>query len=303
MKSQTAHRFHLGTTLIAGWVCAAGALGAAASVPPPAAPTPAAPALEERTTVVAVEVPVNVVDRSGAALRGLRQEDFEVLDDGHPQKLTGFEVIDLDLLSRASPEATAPSPVERLPAPLRRHILLLFDLSYSTPTSILKARLAAREFVLHDLQPSDLAAIATVSIEHGVQLVVTFTPDRAQLARGIDTLGLKERTDAFSRTDPLQFMVTPPEQLVDLTGRSANLAGERQDTIQEALREYLATFNMLNTREQRIYDSVRLKGMAQTLGDLAHTLGAIDGRKQVVLFSEGFDSRLMLGHTENEGDE
>ena len=268
------------------------------------ASVPAPPRIEERTEVVAVEVPVNVVDRDGQAVRGLRAEDFQVFDEGKPQPLTGFEVIDLATLAphgpAPAPAAAAPAAAgERLPPALRRHLLLLFDLSYSSPISILKARLAARDFVLHDLQPSDLAAIATVSLEHGFQLVVTFTPDRAQLARGIDTLGLKQRSDAFARNDPLQFMVTPPEQQVELGAPSAQV-GERAEQVQEALQDYLASLSVLTEREQRNYDSSRIKNMARTLSGMARALSAVGGRKQVVLFSEGFDSRLLLGRGESE---
>jgi hypothetical protein len=46
-----------------------------------AAASPAAPPrFEETTQVVAVEVPVNVVDREGHPVRGLTAADFEVFD-------------------------------------------------------------------------------------------------------------------------------------------------------------------------------------------------------------------------------
>ncbi|HEY0783981.1 MAG TPA: VWA domain-containing protein, partial [Thermoanaerobaculia bacterium] len=151
------------------------------------------PRFEETTRVVDVEVPVNVVGRDGEPVRGLTAADFTVQDDGATQKITHFEVVDL-----AAPPAPAaarqPVPLEPPPAG-RRHFLLLFDLSFSSPTAVLKARLAARDFLLHSLAPSDLAAVATFSLENGPRLVVSFTPDRAQLARGIDTLGFRQPID------------------------------------------------------------------------------------------------------------
>src|SRR6185436_9714598 len=96
------------------------------------------PTFEGTSQVVAVEVPVNVIDRDGHAVRGLDRADFEVFDGNEPQKLTGFEVIDLKVVQSGSAAAAAP-PVENLPAGARRHFLFLFDLSFSSPTSILKA--------------------------------------------------------------------------------------------------------------------------------------------------------------------
>src|SRR5829696_770452 len=131
---------------------------------------------EETSQVVAVEVPVNVVDRDGKPVRGLTADNFELYDAGQRQKITGFEVVDLrtrdSVAGTAAPRES--QEVEETPS-ARRHFLLLFDFSFSSPTATLKARLAARDFLLHGLHPSDLAAVATYSVEHGPQLVVTFT--------------------------------------------------------------------------------------------------------------------------------
>src|SRR5262245_53398315 len=160
--------------------------------PPVRGQAPPAPKdrFEDVSRVITVEVPVNVVGRDGTPVRGLTRDDFEVTDEGKKQEITGFEVVDLSVLT---PEASplARSRAEQLGATGRRHFLLLFDLTFSSVPAILKARSAARDFVLHSLAPTDLAAVATVSLEHGPRLVVTFTPDRGQLARGIDTLGAK----------------------------------------------------------------------------------------------------------------
>ena len=156
-----------------------------------AAPAAQTPTFEGSSQVVAVEVPVNVVGRDGEPVRGLTADDFEVYDGSEKQKVTSFEVIDLKSLGTSAAPAAGglpPAPADLRPA-ARRHFLLLFDLSFSTPTSILKARVAARDFVLNSLHPTDLAAVATYSLETGPKLIVTFTPDRTQLARAVDTLG------------------------------------------------------------------------------------------------------------------
>ena len=177
---------------------------------------------EETAEVVEVEVPVNVVLRDGDPLRGLKLEDFEVLDEGRPQPLTGLRVVDLAV---SEPRAG----LERdLPSTSRRHFLLLFDLSFSNPASTLKARLAARDFVLKALHPTDLAAVATYSLETGPRLVVTFTPDRAQLARALDTLGFERATYHHLQMDPLRFIIADAGQASGGQLRHHAAAGARR---------------------------------------------------------------------------
>ena len=250
------------------------------------------PTFEGTSQVVAVEVPVNVIDRDGQPVRGLDRADFEVYDGNEPQKITSFEVIDLKLLQ--SEPAAVSRPVESLPSSVRRHFLFLFDLSFSSPTSILKARLAARDFVLSSLQPADLAAVATYSLETGPKLLVTFTPDRSQLARAIDTLGYREALDA-RRLDPLHFMIEPPVSESSGNGFTLSEGTDLKQQRDQAVREYLQTLAFAAERAERSFEMGRISAYSRSLGDMARVLNSVKGRKNVILFSEGFDSRLLIG--------
>src|SRR5436309_14913820 len=72
---------------------------APAKAPAAAAKTPAK--FEGAAQVVAVEVPVNVVDRDGRPVRGLKADDFEVYDGNERQKITSFETVDLAAIDRS----------------------------------------------------------------------------------------------------------------------------------------------------------------------------------------------------------
>jgi VWFA-related protein len=280
------------------------------AVPLVGAGNPKDPTFEGTSQVVAVEIPVNAVDRDGEPVRGLSADDFEVFDNGERQKITSFEVIDLKNLEAQPGGAAeaAPAPVE-IPPAARRRFLLLFDLSFSSPTSVLKARVAAREFVLHGLRSEDLAAVATYSLENGPRLIVTFTPDRAQLARAIDTLGYRRVLDESGKTDPLRFMIETPasEQLgaaaLDVqTGAQGQRNLELRSQKDQALYEYLAGIATASARADRSYEISRITGYSRSLTDIARVLNSVQGRKQVLFFSEGFDSRLLLGRRTTDQD-
>lgn len=213
---------------------------------------------EEKTSVIAVEVPVNVVDRSGHPIRGLEAKDFEIQDEGKARPITDFEVIDL---TATTTSATAGGAADAgLPPPLRRYFLLLFDISFSNPAAVLRARTAAKDLVLQHLHPSDLVAVATYSLETGPRLVLTFTPDRAQIAHAVESLGF----DRSSRVDPLRFLISTPsaadqaDQAADVSqGITANVIGTDGGSLRAAAREQLAAILNQLERSRRASSAAR----------------------------------------------
>jgi len=248
---------------------------------------------EEYADVLEIEIPVTVAMRNGTPVRDLTVETFEVYDQGERQEITGFRVVDLELLE---PGRTRTEIDRAVPAAARRHFLFLFDLSFSSPTSILRARRAAREFALGKLHPTDLAAVATHSVEDGARLLVTFTPDRVQVARAIDTLGAP-RMLVLSRRDPLRFVIEDPgmagfrasSDLTDLTGTGAI------NDMQESLIAHIKAIGKEMAKTEKSFHRGRIATWSRTMGVLARYLDNVKGRKHVIYFSEGFDGRLLLG--------
>src|SRR5206468_8383896 len=68
---------------------------------------------------------------------------FEVWEGRRKLPLTGFEVLDLAAGAGSGP-AGRPAGVPSVPAAARRHFLFLFDLAFSEPRSVVRARQAAR---------------------------------------------------------------------------------------------------------------------------------------------------------------
>ncbi len=143
-------------------------------------------------TLNVVAVPVFVTDGQGRAVAGLSKEDFEITDDGKSVEVVGFQAFD-------SGDPAVADLLEEAPA-ARRQFLLLFDLSFSTVSDLVRAQKAAHDFVGEKLRPYDLAAVATVSTTHGVRLLQSFSSDRAQLRKAVQSLGVLQLD---RRADPL----------------------------------------------------------------------------------------------------
>jgi len=58
---------------------------------------PTSQSFTETTDVLAVEVPVQVLDKDGEPVRGLKADDFAVFDGRKQQPVTGFEVLYLSV--------------------------------------------------------------------------------------------------------------------------------------------------------------------------------------------------------------
>jgi hypothetical protein len=91
--------------------------------------------------VQVVAVPVFVTDKSGKAVPNLIAADFEIEDQGKKVPLVAFLAVDAESPMPPTEAGTL------LQAAARRQYLLLFDLTFSTPTGIMRARDAATTFV------------------------------------------------------------------------------------------------------------------------------------------------------------
>ena len=248
------------------------------------------PQFDERAFVFEVQVPVNVYTRDGEPVRGLGPEDFQVLDEGEIQEVTGFRVVDLDVI--APNDRRVIETDYGIPPAARRHFLFLFDLSFSAPTSVAKARAAAQDFVLEHMHPTDLAAVAVHTVESGPQLLITFTPDRAQLARAITTLGNPRLLDLATK-DPLGFLLDAPDSNPSST---LDVGGVNEEML--AMRDisaYLQVIGNEMAKYERSYARGQISSWTASLEQMARILASVEGRKHVVLFSEGFDGRLLFG--------
>ena len=261
-----------------------GAAQAPAGISPPNKGT-----VQASADVTVVEVPVYVAGRDGKPVRGLTKADFELYDEGKLADGWDLEVIDLEDFGRQTTAADMP-----LPLAAQRHYLFLFDLTFSQTLNIAKARHAAVAFVENGMKNGDLGAVATVDVEKGLRLVLSFTPDRDQLAAALTTLALPTLTSPVS--DPLALTIFDPTTSPGIVGGATARTGAVTGNDAEWA-DTLAAFVSMQEKSFDSYQQGRVRGLSKSLSDLARTLNSVRGRKNVIYFSEGFDSKLLSGIT------
>lgn len=110
-----------------------------------------------RAAVNLVEVDVAVTDRDGKPLKGLRQDQFSIAEDGKDQKISAFDYYDVERLEKADAAETAPITIPigsvaaaeevRQQVRDRRMIVLFFDLTSLQPNDLTRSTLAAKQFL------------------------------------------------------------------------------------------------------------------------------------------------------------
>ncbi len=260
-----------------GLCLAVSGAGISAQAPPaPASQTP--PSVTFQTEVNYVDVDALVTDDKGNFVSGLTRDDFEVFEDGKPQKIEMFSYVELPVqradrfvtLGRPAPADTRSN--ER-PFDGRVYIIVLDDLDIS-PLRTSLTKHAAREFVEEHFGANDLAAVVYTSGRSDA--TQDFTSDRQLLLAAIDKfIGRRLRSaavEALERHYQKELTATDrPDEL-----RRPEMAGSRTVRRPIDIRDL--------EREQRAL------AVLDTLRNLGEFLSGVRGRrKAVLLFSEGLE--------------
>jgi VWFA-related protein len=245
--------------VLCGGVAIAGQ-GGGAQAP---APDAQQPAVTFRAEVNYVEVDARVVDAQGNFVSTLTQDDFQIFEDGKPQQVSVFSLVNIPV-ERTPRPLFANRPVERdvqtnVSASGGRVYLIVLDDLHTTPLLATRTRNAARQFVERYMGANDIAAVVHTSGR--AEASQEFTNNPRLLLAAIDKFsGRKLRSALLGRLE------------VEQMTRGTRGAGERIDDPDSAERG----FHARNTLDS-------LKGYAQVL---EHVRGR---RKALIYFSEGID--------------
>ncbi|MYC10662.1 MAG: VWA domain-containing protein [Holophagales bacterium] len=246
----------------------------------------AQPQFSDATTVTVVEVPVQVIS-SGAPVRDLTRDDFELLDGRRPVEITGFDLVDLSLVEGKPTQ-------EQIPVAARRHFLLFFDLFFTAPDSVDRAQQAAADLVLTSLHPTDLVAVAVFDTRP--RLVLGFTSDRSQLRQAIRSLGQVQVSETVVR-DPLGLVISDIGAALaagdEVAGGTQTAGGIDAGAMLSETRRELQN---LQEQAERGNEASRIAAMTQGMSALSDWMASVEGRKHVVFLSEGMPTRVLYGN-------
>jgi VWFA-related protein len=138
-----------------------------------------------------VQLEVVVRDAHGRAVSGLKQGDFEILDEGKPRAIAAFSV---ETLEPGRPSAPAPSTAAPATSRLAatqppqaappRSTLLFFDDLHAPVSDLQRVQIAAKRFIKDGMGPGARAAVFAAS----QGLTLDFTADADALTAAIGKL-------------------------------------------------------------------------------------------------------------------
>ena len=244
--------------VVVACVAAAGVAAQQGITPPP---------VVFRSEVNYVEVDAIVTDARGAVVSDLTEADFEILEDGRPQKIATFAQVELPS-ERAERLVLAGRPVEpdvrtNRSVEGRVYLIVLDDLHTAFErTSRVKA--AARRFIEEAIGLTDVAAV-----------VYTGRNDASQDFTG-NTRLLLEAVDRFSGRK------LPPATLNQLNGATEQVVTQPNRT---STTQLVAGPDI--DKEERAF---RARSAMASIRRLSEFLASVRGRrKAMLLFGEGID--------------
>src|SRR5258707_3348484 len=227
-----------------------------------------------------VVVDVIVTDRKGNVVAGLSASDFQVFENGLPQKILSFEAPS----SNIPGDAPADSPgvlVHSGALGLRsmRLITMVLDIADMRGASLKTSIDAALQFVDKAIGLEDYVAV--YAIGYDVRLVVPFSRDKQKVNEGLRSLlrGSQEIRTARSHESTVAEINGLSDQIQSLSSGTGP-ANRALAAMAQVERATLQTALGMQANMQTLILFRALRAIAQASGNLP-------GRKNVVLFSEG----------------
>jgi VWFA-related protein len=275
-------RVFIGAVAVAALVTARP--GAQQSTPSSASPPPAAgaqsmprpgidqPAVTFKVEVNYVEVDAAVFDKSGKFVGTLTKDDFQVFEDGQPQDISAFTLVNIPI-ERADRPLYSTHPVQAdvasnaKPFEGRLYVVVLDDL-HTQPYHSIAVRNAAKQFIDRYMGDNDLAAVVHSSGKGNASQ--EFTSNKRLLDASVDKfLGQSLQSVTLARLDQYQRDQAVP---VDPTSSSVGRVKDPFD-------------------QERAY---RARQSLDNLKSISDWIGSIRGRRKAIVWvSEGIDYDLF----------
>ena len=232
------------------------------------------PKLVENIDVRVINVDVVVTDKKGNSITGLTKDDFELYENGMPKPISNFyEVEGRKALNVSVAEANGATPGTATPATaaapenepisenLRRRIILYIDNLSLAPFNRNRVFKDMKAFAASVMRPGDETMIATYNRSMKVRL--PFSRDPKQVQQTLDIIAGESGLGVTSRSE----------------------AKDTQGQIRDA-QSYDDAISAARTYSQSVEHDLRQS--VASLNALMSTLAGVEGKKILVLTSEGF---------------
>lgn len=257
------------------------------------APVQQQPSFRAATTLV--EVDAIVTDRSRKFVPGLTIDDFELLEDGVPQKITHmFVVQDSGASARVTAGEGPPGTAAPSEAPVvQRTFVLVFDLDHIQPGAIDRAKKAALGFLRQNFREGDVGGVVV-----GARLMNNrVTTSRAELLAAVNSV----KATAESRSTLVEmrewprlttgyeaYLISRHDQ--QMLNRAVERACADDPQACESRRGTVSVDDLILEKARRLIVPLREAGLRtmRTLETVTNNLSRVPGRKTIVLMSDGF---------------
>jgi VWFA-related protein len=241
-----------------------------------------APGVTFQVEVNYVDVDVVVTDAQGDFVTGLTRDDFEVFENGRPQKIDTFSQVGIPVekpidFVHEGRLVVADTQTNRKPFDGRVYVIVLDDLDVSAMRST-ALKDAARKFVREFMGANDLAAVVYTSGRKDA--AQEFTSNRELLVAAIDKfIGQRMRSLSLERLD--SYYQTIAFGYTSQTTPDPNTGSINQQDP--------AGYGRVSDPTE-LERGTRALNVLYTLKNTAEFLGSVRGRRKALLFfSEGLD--------------
>ncbi len=248
--------------LAAALLCATTALGQQ--------PTNPSTTYVERVEVRVINIDVVVTDRKGVPITGLTKDDFQLYENGAPKAISNF--YEVEAQKRATPavaEAGKPAPPtaarEEIPETMRRRMIFYIDNLSLAPFNRNRVFKDMKQFAKESMRPGiDEAMIATFN--RSMKVRTPFTRDPGLIAQTLDIIAGESGLGVAARSSARDVMTRIKD-------------AQNYDEALSAARQYAEEVN---------HD---LRNSVDSLNALMSTLAGVEGKKILVLTTEGFPTQ------------
>jgi VWFA-related protein len=232
------------------------------------------PAIMVRSEIVLV--PTVVTNRAGDHVPDLAQDQFTILENGHPQEIALFRHVKSspELMKRA--ETPQNEFTNSLVTGSDRLTIFVLDLLNSSFNEQGTARKQLIEFLRKSLVLEEPTCLITIDVE-GVRVLHDFTTDPSVLSEALK--------DVTGHASPKEAPQPDPDSFVALSGhaQSTQLPADRRIAAEESRLELLK----VTTKTRQLAASQRVHLTLDAMHQVAEAFSGIPGRKSLIWATAG----------------